>query len=130
MSPARRFTAASSRRRGRRPAPAKIDGRIPHDMRRSAVRNLECASIPRKAAMQMVGHRTETIYRRYHIVAEADIHDAVTWLDALAEGNAGATKLLQFRRRARVTEPRSQGFLEKWCRGRESNPHDLVVPGF
>jgi integrase len=32
---------------------AKVTGRIPHDMRRSAVRNLERASIPRKVAMQM-----------------------------------------------------------------------------
>jgi hypothetical protein len=45
-------------------------------MRRSAVRNLERAGIPRKVAMQMVVHRTERIYRRYHIVAEADIHEA------------------------------------------------------
>jgi integrase len=62
---------------------AKVAGRIPHDMRRSAVRNLERASIPRKVAMQMVGHQTESIYRRYHIVAEADIHEAGARLDAI-----------------------------------------------
>lgn len=63
---------------------ATLAGRIPHDMRRSAVRNLERASIPRKVAMQMVGHRTESIYRRYHIVAEADIHAAGARLDGIA----------------------------------------------
>jgi len=34
------------------------------------VRNLERAGVPRSAAMTMVGHRTESIYRRYAIVSE------------------------------------------------------------
>jgi integrase len=55
---------------------AGLEGRIPHDMRRSAVRNLERLAIPRKVAMQMVGHKTESIYRRYHIIAESDIRAA------------------------------------------------------
>jgi len=42
---------------------AGLAGRIPHDFRRTAVRNLERAGVPRSAAMAMVGHRTESIYR-------------------------------------------------------------------
>jgi integrase len=42
--------------------------RIPHDFRRTAVRNLEMAGVPRSTAMAMVGHKTESIYRRYAIV--------------------------------------------------------------
>ena len=45
--------------------------RIPHDFRRTAVRNLERAGVPRTTAMAMIGHKTESIYRRYSIVDQA-----------------------------------------------------------
>jgi len=50
--------------------------RLPHDLRRSAVRNLERASISRSVAMKLTGHRTEAVYRRYAIVAENDLREA------------------------------------------------------
>ena len=42
----------------------KWDGLILHDLRRSAVRNLERAGVPRSIAMQLTGHKTEAVYRR------------------------------------------------------------------
>jgi integrase len=60
--------------------------RIPHDFRRTAVRNLERAGVPRSAAMAMVGHRTESIYRRYAIVDESMLREAGSKLQALARG--------------------------------------------
>jgi integrase len=65
-------------------AAAGVPGRLPHDCRRTAVRNLERAGVPRSVAMAMVGHRTESIYRRYAIVAESDLHEAAKRLDAQA----------------------------------------------
>jgi Phage integrase family len=50
-------------------------GRITHDFRRTAVRNLERAGVPRSVAMKMVGHKTEAICRRYAIVDEAMLRE-------------------------------------------------------
>jgi integrase len=55
---------------------AGVPGRIPHDFRRTAIRNLERAGVPRSAAMKMVGHRTESVYRRYAIVDEAMLRES------------------------------------------------------
>lgn len=59
--------------------------RLVHDFRRTAVRNLERAGIPRSAAMKMVGHKTEAMYRRYAIVEESVLLDAGEKLAALHE---------------------------------------------
>lgn len=55
---------------------AGLPGRYLHDFRRSAVRNLERASVPRSAAMAMVGHKTASVYQRYAIVDEAMLTEA------------------------------------------------------
>ena len=60
---------------------AGVPGRIPHDFRRTAVRNLERSSVPRSVAMAMVGHKTEAIYRRYAIVDAGALRDAAAKID-------------------------------------------------
>jgi hypothetical protein len=51
-------------------------------MCRFAVRTFERAGVARSTAMSMVGHKTESIYRRYAIVDEAMQREAATRLDA------------------------------------------------
>ncbi len=63
-----------------------IPGRIPHDFRRTAVRNFERAGVSRSVAMQLVGHRTESIYQRYAIVSEGDLREAANKLAAIQQG--------------------------------------------
>jgi integrase len=67
---------------------AGLVGRIPHDFRRSAVRNLERSHAARSAAMKMVGHRTESIYRRYAIADDSMLQDAALQLSVLHQADA------------------------------------------
>lgn len=55
---------------------------IPHDFRRTAVRNLVNAGVPERLAMQMTGHQTRSIFAHYHIVSPGDVERAAGLLDA------------------------------------------------
>lgn len=56
---------------------AGVPGLLFHDLRRVAVREFEQAGIPRSVAMKLTGHRSESVYRRYAIVSDADLRVAV-----------------------------------------------------
>jgi integrase len=68
---------------------AGLAGRVPHDFRRTAVRNLERSGVPRSAAMKMTGHLTEAVYRRYAIVDEAMLREAGSRLSELHRADTG-----------------------------------------
>jgi site-specific recombinase XerD len=74
--------------------------RIPHDFRRTAVRNLELAGVPRTTAMAMVGHKTESIYRRYSIQDAVTLASGAAKLDELHTAQeAEAQKVAPFKQR-------------------------------
>ncbi|HXK08506.1 MAG TPA: hypothetical protein VMT70_02565 [Vicinamibacteria bacterium] len=70
---------------------AALPGKLLHDFRRTAVRNLERAGVPRSTAMALVGHKTESIYRRYAITDEAMLREGAERLSQLHEAAWGRT---------------------------------------
>jgi integrase len=75
---------------------AGVAGRLVHDLRRTAVRNLERAGVSRSVAMKLTGHKTEAVYRRYAITSAADLSEGVAKLAALHDTSVGSRTVLPF----------------------------------
>jgi len=52
-------------------------GRIFHDLRRTAARNMVRGGVPQSVAMRVTGHRSDTMFRRYDITSLDDKADAL-----------------------------------------------------
>ena len=68
---------------------AGLPGKLLHDTRRTAVRNMDRAGVPRQTAKQITGHKTDAIYNRYRIVNEQDIREGMMQAQAYLADNLG-----------------------------------------
>jgi len=59
---------------------AGLVGKIPHDFRRTAVRNLVRAGVSEKTAMILTGHKTRSVFDRYDIITLTDLQTAASKL--------------------------------------------------
>jgi integrase len=55
---------------------AGLVGKLKHDLRRSAVREMVNAGISDRVAMMITGHRTRTVFERYHVIGPQDLCEA------------------------------------------------------
>jgi len=71
---------------------AGLHGRLLHDFRRTAVRNLIRAGVQQAIAMKITGHKTDSIFRRYLIVDEELLAQAAGAVAELLGPGKSSTK--------------------------------------
>ena len=76
---------------------AGLPGWLFHDLRRTAVRNLERAGVPRSVAMKLTGHKTEAVYRRYAIADKRALEEGVEKLARLHAAPTQPRKVVPMR---------------------------------
>lgn len=104
---------------------AGCPGMLFHDFRRTAARNLRRADLSEAQAMAITGHKTPSIFRRYSIIAESDLRDAVWRAQAFMTAERAGKRAKNVLDREHVGRPQLRLSLPS---ARESNRLRKVRP--
>lgn len=72
---------------------------LPHDMRRSAVRNFRRSGLSEHEGMALSGHKTDSVYRRYDIISENDLTEAMNKVQSHLKKEAENRKVVSLTQR-------------------------------
>lgn len=76
-------------------AAAGVPALLLHDLRRSSARNLIRAGVPQTVAMRIIGHETDSMFRRYDITSDTDKVDALGKLEQYYAGQVSTLVLMK-----------------------------------
>jgi integrase len=73
---------------------------VPHDLRRSAVRNFRKAGLSETEGMKLSGHKTNSVYRRYDIIDENDLRESMAQVQRYLKRQTGQSNVVKLKKKA------------------------------